>query len=199
MGNGRRLFLPLALTLCILVATAGSPSGRALALDLLSGAVDLVISSMTITEERSLIVDFSAPYFVTGQVIVARTDGGRIDAKGDLTGIVLAAEVNTTSFEAAQSLPGAVVLGTKSKADAFAALLAGEIDGVVTDEPFARHQVSAHPDILHIAEQPISVEAYGIAVRKGDSELLARINQGLAAIRADGTYVAIYDRWFGRP
>src|SRR5690606_13575343 len=74
MGNGRRLFLPLALTLCILVATAGSPSGRALALDLLSGAVDLVISSMTITEERSLIVDFPAPYFVTGQVIVARTD-----------------------------------------------------------------------------------------------------------------------------
>ena len=50
-----------------------------------------------------------------------------------------------------------------------------------------------------IADKEFVPEQYGIAVKKGNAELLAKINKGLADIKADGTYAAIYTKYFGAP
>ena len=160
-----------------------------------NGEYDVVISSVTITPERSLLVDFSDPYFVTGQVVVVRSNEQRIAGPSDLSGKTVAVQAGTTSFDAARAIPGVSVRTFEVIGEAFDALRRGEVDAVLSDHLPAASEVRARPG-LKVAGRPFTVEQYGIAVRKGESELLGRINAALAKLVADGTYQAIFEKWF---
>nr|MBO2472537.1 basic amino acid ABC transporter substrate-binding protein [Bacillota bacterium] len=164
---------------------------------LLSGHYDVIISAMTITNERAQAVDFSDPYFATGQVILVRADDDRIKEPADLKGKRVAVQIGTTGHFAAERIEGAVVEHYPLTPEAILALKLGRADAVVLDELVALEEVRANPGQVKVVGTPFTIEYYGIAIRKGNPDLLRAINLALAQMKADGTYDEIYDRWFG--
>lgn len=164
---------------------------------LTAGHYDVVISAMTITDERAQAVDFSDPYFATGQVIVVRADDDSITEPADLVGKTVAVQIGTTGQFAAESIEGAIVDHYPLTPEAFLALKLGRADAAVVDELVALEEAQANPGEVKVVGTPFTVEFYGIAMRKGRQDLLRDINRALAAMKADGTYDELYDRWFG--
>jgi|SRR5690606_2964759 len=165
---------------------------------LLAGHYDVIISAMTITDERAQAVDFSDPYFATGQVIVVRADDDSVRQPSDLAGKVVAVQIGTTGQFAAERIEGVARIDHyPTMPEAFLALRLGRADAAVADELVALEEAKANPGVLKVVGTPFTVEYYGIALRKGRADLLRDINRALAQIKADGTYDQIYDKWFG--
>lgn len=164
---------------------------------LLAGHYDAVISAMSITDERAQAVDFSDPYFATGQVIVVRADDDTVRQPADLAGKVVAVQVGTTGQFAAERIAGVARVDPYPETlEAFLALRLGRADAVVTDELAAWQETRANPGVFRVVGTPFTVEYYGISVRKGNVQLLRDINRALAQIKADGTYDELYAKWF---
>lgn len=166
---------------------------------LASGEFDLVASATTITEERQQTIDFSDPYFNAGQAMAVRGDDETLTGPDALTeGVKVGVQLGTT---------GDIWLTENTTADvqrfdenplAVQALAAGDVDAVVADAPTLADILRQNPELdLKIVGEPFTEELYGISIRKGQDELKASVNQALADMRADGTYDAIYDKWFG--
>lgn len=164
---------------------------------LVAGHYDVIISAMTITDARAAAVDFTDPYFSTGQVIVVRADDDSVRTPADLAGKVVAVQIGTTGQFAAERLTGLRRIDHyPTTPEAFLALRIGRADAAVVDELVAVQESIANPGVLKVVGTPFTVEYYGIALRKGRDELLRAINRALAQIKADGTYDALYEKWF---
>jgi ABC-type amino acid transport substrate-binding protein len=165
---------------------------------LAQGKYDAAVSSMTITEERAKNVDFTDPYFDAGQVvaILGKTKG--IGSLADLEGRTIAVQRNTTGHRAAEKVKGATVRDFDAIEPAFLELLAGRADAVINDAPPTRFYMKDHPEV-RIAVKPFTEEKYGIAVRKGNAALLAKLNEGLRKVKASGEYDRLVARWIGDP
>jgi len=166
-----------------------------------SGEFDAVISAATIDPDRAEIVDFSDPYFNAGQMIVVRTeDKDEITTVSDLDGLKVGVQLGTTGDMWLSENTKAEVVRYDEITLAFQALGNGSVDAVFNDGPTSAEIIQSNPELgATLVGEPLTDELYGIAVNKGKPELLAMINDGLAAIRADGTYDGIYDKWFGEP
>jgi ABC-type amino acid transport substrate-binding protein len=164
---------------------------------LIAGQYDVIISAMTITDERAAAINFSDPYFSTGQVIGVRKGYKGISVPADLKGKRVGVQIGTTGHFAAEKVQGAQVFTFQTMPDAFLALKAGQVDAVVADEMVAIEEMTAYPGQTEIIGTPFTVEYYGIAVKKGRTDLLKRINLALAQLKVNGTYDAIYQKWFG--
>ena len=163
---------------------------------LLAGHYDVIISAMTITDDRAAAVDFTDPYFATGQVIMVRADDDRVRQPSDLAGKVVAVQIGTTGHFAAERIDGVLRIDAYPTApEAFLALRVGRADAVVVDELVAIQEQQANPGVLKVVGTPFTVEYYGIALRKGNQALLRQINRTLAQIKADGTYDQLYEKW----
>lgn len=164
---------------------------------LLLGEFDVIISAMTITEERAQTVAFSDPYFTTGQVIAVRPDRTDIKTTADLAGKIVAVQLGTTGQFAAEELPGLRRVEPYQFVDqAITAVINRSADAAVIDELVAIEYMREHPHAIQVVGEPFTAENYGIAVRPSDTALLERINRALAELRADGTYDQLYDKWF---
>jgi len=165
---------------------------------LLLGEFDVIISAMTITEERAQTVAFSDPYFVTGLVIATRPDETSIQSTEDLKGKTVAVQMGSTGHFAAADLPGVGRVDPYQFVDqAMTAVIIGAADAAILDELVAIEYMRAHPDAIKVVGGPFTTEEYGIAVRPQETELLAKINAALAELRASGRYDELYDKWFG--
>jgi peptide/nickel transport system substrate-binding protein len=163
-----------------------------------SGEFDAVISAATITEERAEIVDFSDPYFNAGQMITVRAGETGIKGPEDLAGRKVGVQLGTTGDIWLTDETQAEVVRYDENTLAFQALANGDLDAAVADGPTAVDIVKANPEMnLKVLPEVYTDELYGIAVNEDRAELLVAINRALAALRADGTYDAIYDKWFG--
>ena len=168
---------------------------------LAQGDRDLVVSAVTITPERQATMDFSAPYFDARQLIAVRT-GSAVDGFAALRGLVVGVQTGTTGDEAVGKLLGKTnpkIRRFESTPLALKELESGGVDAVVADNGVIAHHVANNPGggFRTVADPAFVPERYGIAVRKGNTALLARIDQGLAAIKADGSHDAIQRRYFG--
>lgn len=165
-----------------------------------SGEFDAVISAATITDERAEIVNFSDPYFNAGQMIAVREGETSIEGPEDLAGKKVGVQLGTTGDIWLSEQTQAEVIRFDENTLAFQALANGDIDAAVADGPTAIDVVQANPEMkLKVLVGVYTEEFYGIAVNKERTDLLEAINKGLAAIKADGTYDQIYDKWFGTP
>ncbi|MGD8750647.1 MAG: basic amino acid ABC transporter substrate-binding protein [Anaerolineales bacterium] len=165
---------------------------------LASGEFDAVISAATITEERAQTVDFSDPYFNAGQRIAVRADETEIQGPEDLAGKSVGVQLGTTGDIWLTEETEAEVVRYDENTLAFQALANGDVDATVADGPTAADIIKANPEMnLKLVEGVYTDEEYGIAVNKERPELLAAINQGLAAVKASGEYDEIYDKYFG--
>ena len=165
-----------------------------------SGEFDAVISAATITDERAEIVNFSDPYFNAGQMIVVRAGEAEIEGPEDLAGKKAGVQLGTTGDIWLTEQTQAEVVRFDENTLAFQSLANGDVDAAVADGPTAVDIVKANPEMmLKVLPDVYTEEFYGIAVNKDRADLLQAINAGLAAVRADGTYDAIYDKWFAVP
>lgn len=167
---------------------------------------DLVVSGMTITDERALEVKFSDPYFESGQAWCVEEDSP-IKTLDDLSGKTVAVQINTTADYAAQRLdekfkedgkPGLGIKRLEQAADVFNELKVKGVDAVISDIPVIQEYLKNNPDSGVIIPEPaFTVEYYGIAMRKQDKEIHDLVNKGLAKIKASGGYDELYEKYFG--
>jgi len=166
-----------------------------------AGQVDLIISAMTITDERAMNLQFSDPYFTAGQVILVRSDNDDIQGPQDLPGRVVGVQANTTGQYAVEKIEGVReddILRFESTPDAFNALLTGTVEAVVADLPVVAEFIKNNPQAgVKQVGSNFTVEYYGIAMRHGEPDLLQAVNRGLAAVKAGGRYDEIYNKYFG--
>jgi len=164
-----------------------------------SGDYDAIISSVSITDERQAKYDFTEPYINAGQVVVVRVEDTAITSEKDLPGKTAGAQIGTTGALAIDKMEGVVLKEYDTIDLAFQDLLMGAIDAVVVDTPVAAQYVLTSATFkgkFKIVGEAFTEEYYGVLVRKGDNaEFLKLFNDGLAKIKADGTYDAIYAKW----
>lgn len=172
---------------------------------LVSGRIDAIMNSMSITEDRLQTIDFSDPYYNTPAVIVGQRGQTYAPTPEGLAGLVLGVQVSTIHQTYAQAyFEGATEIRTyQTQDEANQDLAAGRIDATQADS-------MAMDDFLATAEGTACCElrgavapdeailgaGVGAGVRKGDDALREAINGGIAAILADGSYDAITARYF---
>jgi aspartate/glutamate/glutamine transport system substrate-binding protein len=162
-----------------------------------NGEIDAIIATMTITEERKKEVDFSDVYFMAGQSLLVKKDSkinGLKDIKKGVT--VLTAKGSTSAQNIREKAPEATVLEFENYAEAFTALKAGQGDALTTDNALLYGMAKQDPN-YRVIDETFTEEPYGIAVRKGDEELLKVINEYLKEIKENGEYDKIYEKWIG--
>lgn len=165
---------------------------------LLSNQIDAVIAAMTITPERAERVDFTAPYYNSGlSVLIRAADKDKYKTLADLKGSVLCGQIGTTGAEKAGELSGGNSKSYNYESEVFNELKAGGCDGAVNDRPVNLYYLAtSHAEGIIEMSEMITSEQYGIAVKKGNQELLDKLNAGLKQIRDNGTFAKIHEKWF---
>lgn len=167
------------------------------------GDRDLIVSAVTITDERKQTMDFSNPYFDAAQLIAVKATS-KVTKFDDLKKLKVGVQTGTTGEEAIAKLQGKTSANIKrfeSTPLALKELEAGGVDAVVADNGVVIHYVNNNggAKFKTVADATFVPEQYGLPVKKGNTELLEKINKGLADIKADGTYDKIYTQYFGAP
>lgn len=161
-----------------------------------SGNVDGAISAITITDERKEKFDFSNPYFDADQSIAVREDNTDIKDQATLEGKTIAVQIATTGAKLAKSIKGTKVKEFNTIGDAFMELKNGGADAVVNDIPVTADYLKKTGEGLKLVGIVKTGEQYGIGVTKGNTELVAKINEGLKTVKDNGEYDKIYKKWF---
>jgi len=159
--------------------------------------LDVGIAGMTIKPERAEVVDFSDPYYDAGLLILVRSDTTDINAIEDLAGKVVSTKLGTTSEDFAKKNAAAKEVKLFPNNDAmFLELMSGGADAVIFDSPvIAEFMRTAGQGQVKVVGPLYMGQSYGIAFPKG-SELVPKVNAALKQLREDGTYKALYRKWF---
>jgi polar amino acid transport system substrate-binding protein len=167
------------------------------------GRFDIIISGMSITEQRQRQVDFADPYMTIGQtVLVHKKHEGTVRSYQDLNdpAYTIASKPGTTGEEAVkQRLPKATYKPFDTEIEAATAVADGEVDAFVYDSPYhAVFFAMQGPENLVFLDEPFTTESLAWAIRKNDPDFLNWLNGFLREIKEDGRYDRIYNRWFKR-
>ncbi|QSP94888.1 transporter substrate-binding domain-containing protein [Marinobacter salinisoli] len=164
-----------------------------------TGNVDIAIAGITITEERSQIVDFSDPYYDSGLRILVRNGEDGVSTLEDLEGKKIGTKIGSTSYDylMANIDEDDGVTPYPGSSDMYMALMSRAVDAVFYDAPNVGYFARTRGDGKVTTVGPLyEGQQYGIALKKG-SEWVDDVNEALAAMKEDGTYKAIYEKWFG--
>lgn len=166
---------------------------------LLNGDRDVVVSAVTITDERKKTLAFSDPYFEAKQLIAVGKNTKATSLK-DLKDLKIAVQTATTGDEVLQKLFGKSNSNIKrfeSIPLALKELDNGAVDAVVADNGVVMNYVKNNSQKFKLVEDnSVPKEFYGFALRPADKELIEKINQGLKKVKEDGTYDQIYKKYF---
>ena len=162
------------------------------------GRFDIVANQVTMTPAREKVYDFSTPYTFSGLQLLVRKDRLK-DIKGpdDLAGKKVGVLLGTNHEQWLQAnTPKAEIRTYEDDATRNQDLLVGRIDAVLNDRLIVGSVLKVYGGNLQPAGEPLSHEREAIAVKKGNAELLAAINQAMASLLADGTFKRISEKWF---
>jgi len=163
---------------------------------LLNQKYDAIISALTITPERGVIVAFSEPYYLSGQAIAVREEETGILGLEDLKGKRIGVQLATTGEIEAKKISGAEVVSFDDIQLAFADLKNGNLDAVINDVPVSKKIITMKGG-MKIVGPLLTNESYGIAVRKEDAKLLEEMNKGLEEFRRKGKFRELEEKWLG--
>lgn len=159
-----------------------------------SGKADLGAAGMTITEDRKQSVDFSDTYAQATQVIILREDS-EIAGRDELEGKIVGVQQGTTGdLFVSESLGDESVERYSHGMEAVQALSQSKVDAVVIDGETAKQYVDAISG-LKILDEAYTDEAYAIAVRKGNAQLLDAINKAIGELKEAGTFDKIVAKY----
>ena len=164
---------------------------------LADGQFDMVVSGVTITDERDKIVDFSDPYIIVQQGVLMRVEdeGATIDAfkSGELR---LASQNGTTNAALGEELVGRDNLQLfDSFNNAVVAVQNGDVDGVIIDSTSAAAYEQEFAGELTVGITGLSSDPRGLVFQEGDS-IQDAFNEGLAMIKDDGTLQKLVVKWW---
>jgi len=164
-----------------------------------SGAVDLIAGTMTDTRPRRDSVDFSLTFFVTGAQFLVKK-GSPIKGIQDLGGKRVGAQQGSTNAKIIRErVPTAQLREFPDQPSGFQALAQGLVDTYTNDgiQLAGLRAKAASPGDWDIVGDFYSYEPYGMAMRKGDSDFRAVVNNGLMEGIDSGKFFEIYEKWFG--
>ncbi|CDL84980.1 ABC transporter substrate-binding protein [Xenorhabdus szentirmaii] len=177
------------------------PTNPANRIPLLSSKkIDLIAANFTVTDERAKQVDFSIPYFATGQKFIARK--GVLTTPDDIAKLRIGADKGTVQeITLRERYPTAKVISYDDTPLAFAALRNGNVQAITQDDAKLVGLLANVPDAqkadFEISPFSITREYQAVAASKGEGRLIDAVNQTLLKLEKDGEAEKIYNRWFG--
>lgn len=170
---------------------------------LITEKCDIIMSGMTITQQRNMTVNFSDPYIVVGQTVMMRKDlEGKIKSAADLdkpeytivTKLGVTGEIATKKF-----FKKAKIVTFETEVDAAAEVLNGKAEAMVYDQPYNAIFMSdkGKDKLIHL-DAPLTYEPLGFAVRKGDPDFINWLNNFLRQMKEDkviGFSDELYQKW----
>ena len=157
--------------------------------------IDVIIAGMTATEERKQFVNFSDPYYNSKQSIVVQANNTDITSFDNFTGKKVGVVLGYTGDILVSELPNVEVQKFNTTSETVLALKAQKVDAVVLDYEPAKNYVAQNTE-LKLVETDAATEEYSIAMRKDDTEFLAKVNEALKTIKENGTYDALISKYF---
>jgi ABC-type amino acid transport substrate-binding protein len=163
------------------------------------GRIDMIVSGMAITPERSRSASFVGPYMLSGKSILATETAITEFAFGDLAAKavkLLALKNSTSATFVREAAPNATLVEVDDYAAAIDMLLAGEAAGLVADEITCKLAVLRNPDAgLVTLEKPLTVEPFGIAIDADDVEFVNLVQNYVRAYEGTGLLTALRKKW----
>jgi cystine transport system substrate-binding protein len=167
-----------------------------------AGNIDVIISQVTITDERKQQIDFTQPYITNSVKIIVQQDNTAItkleDFKGKKIGVGLG--TNDETYLRKEVLPKIGNFDIKTYDDVITSLAdlnAGRIDATINNMYALKPVVEKNGFKIKAVGEPIKSDKAGIAVKKENPQFLAALDKALTDIKADGTYNTIFKKWFG--
>ena len=168
--------------------------------ELSSGRIDLIWNGYTITDERKEKVLFTKPYLRNAQVVATLTNSDLTDLD-DLEGKVIGIQALSSAGDALNANPIKSKIKTVTEFSdnvlALTDLKTGRVDAVVIDEVVMDYYMSKQEGTFKVLEESLAPEEYGIGVKKGNEELLEKLQKALDEMNEDGTAAEISEKWFG--
>lgn len=161
---------------------------------LIAKKYDIIVSDMAVTEERKNKVDFTNPYFVTGNQLFVMNNSSLTPAtmKGKSVGVT----ISTTAAEMVTKA-GADVKLYKNDFLAFSDMINGRIEGVATDRGVGAQIIKTKKYDAKAVGELLNTEEAAITIRKGDDKLKAEINRIIEEMQKDGTLKKLSLKWIG--
>lgn len=162
-----------------------------------AGKYDMGVSGISVTEERQKNVLFTAPYCLAAQAIVV-VEGSPITCKADLEGKTVSVQTGTTAESFCMS-SGYTVSAFAANNDAQSAMVSGKVDAWVIDDLTAAEMVASFNaqggEQLVILDEAMTTEPYAFAMAFGSEDTIAKINEILGKLVADGTIAEIFAKY----
>ena len=161
---------------------------------------DIIMSGMTVTQQRNLKINFADPYIIVGQTILLnKKHEGVVKSYKDLNDpkFIITSKLGTTGEQAIKRLiPKATYKSFEVEAEAALEVLNGKADATVYDLPFcATFMAQQGAGKLIFLDKPFTYEPLAWAIRKGDPDFMNWLNNFLRQMKNDGRYDKIYERW----
>jgi polar amino acid transport system substrate-binding protein len=155
-----------------------------------AGQLDMIASGLSITDERRKAVDFSAPYMNAGIALAVRADEQGIRSADDLKGKVAAVQQGSTGAQATEKLKEQGNLRDikyyPTVPLAMMELTKGGADVVISDRPTTEAYIAAQGSPVKLLASDLQSDSYGLAVRRGNADLLQKVNKALGELKAEG-------------
>jgi polar amino acid transport system substrate-binding protein len=169
---------------------------------LLTDKFDIIMSGMTLTQERNLSINFAQPYIIIGQsILVDKRHEGTINSYSDLNDpkYSVGSKLGTTGEQAVQSERFATppTYPYETEQEGVLELINGKIDAFVYDLPYnaIANVERGEGKIYHLSE-PFTYEPLAWAIRQGDVDFLNWLDNFMFQVKNDGTYERIFNKWF---
>ncbi len=144
----------------------------------------------------------SPPPYQSGlSYLVRKADAEKIKTFADLKGKTLAVQIGTTGAAYAKNVEGARVSAFNTTSEAFMDLNVKNADAVVLDRPVLAYFLKTKPRVaknLQLSTEIADAEHFGFAVKKGNAELLQKLNAALEELKKSGEFAKIEDKWFAK-
>jgi glutamate transport system substrate-binding protein len=164
---------------------------------LVDGTIDLILSTMTITEERDLEIDFSEPYYVANGDVLVPGDSD-IQALDDLNGNTVCTALGSTYQETIKKeAPDAQLRLVDLYSECFDQIQTGQVDAVSTDNVILTG-MKIQDDSLELLGLDYTTEPYGAGIPEGDTEFKQFVDESIAEFIDSGTWQETYDEWVGQ-
>ena len=167
---------------------------------LITKKFDMVISSVTVLEERKERMAFSEPYLKSGLALVVRRNQENINSFEDAkkNNFLIGAQIGTTAYFFLEKDPAIRKKGYQMYGHAVADLINGEIDAVLGESTGTLFYKNKHKPLfekIKMVGEIMTNEHYAIVLRKEDTALLSQVNSALHKILKDGTVVRLHKKW----
>lgn len=159
--------------------------------------VDLVISTMTINEERKQQIDFSIVYYVARQRLLTKKGSPITDVKAlnDNKATVCSAKGSTSEKNIRTVAPAANVILQDGYAQCFQLLQNGQAQAVTTDDVILVGFAKQDPGSYQLTGEPFSKEPYGMGMKKGRVGFKPFVDSVIRDVKRNGTWTRLYDKW----